>query len=236
MSDQKPKNKQNEPAGEVTRRETDETIAHGIGDPDFAQAETSDGSRSVLNSLQKTLDSVPRVVLRDEDRESNQSPAGQQSEETPPTDSSGRYQVSGEIARGGMGAVLKGRDTDLGRDLAIKVLLADHKERPEVISRFIEEAQIGGQLQHPGIAPVYELGQFPDERPFFSMKLVQGKTLATLLTERKESVDDRSKFLSIFEQICQTMAYAHNRGVIPVWRCNTRRRPGRANPTRVGLN
>ena len=61
-----------------------------------------------------------------------------------------RYQLSGEIARGGMGAVLRGRDVDLGRDLAVKVLLEKYVDRPEVARRFIEEAQIGGQLQHPG--------------------------------------------------------------------------------------
>ena len=70
-----------------------------------------------------------------------------------------RYQLLGEIARGGMGAVLKGRDPDLGRDLAIKVLLEKHRDHPELIRRFVEEAQIGGQLQHPGIVPVYEIGQ-----------------------------------------------------------------------------
>src|SRR5581483_5199942 len=62
----------------------------------------------------------------------------------------GRYPVSGEIARGGMGAVLRGHDPDLGRDLAIKVLL-DASHDPEQVRRFVEEAQIGGQLQHPGI-------------------------------------------------------------------------------------
>ncbi len=113
-----------------------------------------------------------------------------------------------------MGAILKGRDTDLGRDLAIKVLLDAHKNKPQVVQRFIEEAQIGGQLQHPGIAPIYELGQFADKRPFFAMKLVKGETLAKLLADRKEAADERGKFLGIFQQICQTMAYAHSRGVI----------------------
>jgi len=61
----------------------------------------------------------------------------------------GRYQLQGEIARGGMGAILKGRDVDLGRDLAIKVLLESHQGNTDVVRRFIEEAQIGGQLQHP---------------------------------------------------------------------------------------
>ena len=75
-----------------------------------------------------------------------------------PAERGDRYQLFGEIARGGMGAVLKGRDPDLGRDLAIKVLLESHQDKPELVRRFVEEAQIGGQLQHPGIVPVYELG------------------------------------------------------------------------------
>src|SRR5262249_42163780 len=74
----------------------------------------------------------------------------------------GRYELLGEIARGGMGAVLKGRDPDLGRDLALKVLLEEHTHRPDLIDRFVEEAQICGQLQHPGVVPIYELGALPD--------------------------------------------------------------------------
>jgi hypothetical protein len=96
----------------------------------------------------------------------------------------GRYQLQGEIARGGMGAVLKGRDVDLGRDLAIKVLLESHRGNAQMVRRFIEEAQIGGQLQHPGIVPVYELGTCADRRPYFAMKLVKGRTLASLLQVR----------------------------------------------------
>jgi serine/threonine protein kinase len=125
-----------------------------------------------------------------------------------------RYQFLGEIARGGMGAVLKGRDTDLGRDLAVKVLLEKHRDNPGLLRRFVEEAQIGGQLQHPGIVPVYELGCFDDRRPFFTMKLVKGHTLAALLEARRDLIHDRPRFLAIFETVCQTMAYAHARGVI----------------------
>jgi len=125
-----------------------------------------------------------------------------------------RYQLFGEIARGGMGAVLKGRDRDLGRDLAVKVLLESHQEKPELVRRFVEEAQIGGQLQHPGIVLVYELGTFADRRPYFTMKLVKGRTLAALLAERVSPAHDLPRFLAIFEAICQTVAYAHARGVI----------------------
>jgi hypothetical protein len=104
----------------------------------------------------------------------------------------GRFQLQGEIARGGMGVVLKGRDVDLGRELAIKVLLEAHQGNPKVVRRFVEEAQIGGQLQHPGVVPVYELGTFPDRRPFFAMKLVKGRTLASLLQERMKDEGGRT--------------------------------------------
>jgi tetratricopeptide (TPR) repeat protein len=126
----------------------------------------------------------------------------------------GRYQILGEIARGGMGAVLKGRDTDLGRDLAVKVLLDEHRGDPDLTQRFVEEAQINGQLQHPGIVPVYELGCFNDRRPFFTMKLVKGQTLAALLDARSAPNQDQPRFLGVFEAVCQTMAYAHARGVV----------------------
>src|SRR5262249_30745101 len=71
----------------------------------------------------------------------------------------GRYRVLETIAQGGMGAVLRARDLTLGRDLAIKVLLDRHRDQPELLGRFLEEAQIGGQLEHPGIVPVHELGE-----------------------------------------------------------------------------
>ena len=126
----------------------------------------------------------------------------------------GRYQLLGENGHGGMGAVLKGRDPHLGRDLAVKILLEEHRNDPDLVRRFTEEAQIGGQLQHPGIVPVYEVGQFGDGRPYFTMKLVKGRTLSALLKERTGPAHDLPRFLGIFEQVCQTMAYAHARGVI----------------------
>ncbi len=170
-----------------------------------------DWNHSVLKMFGQT---VPRVALRDPVAEGADPIMRPKSAEMPDRNPDSRYQLQGEIARGGMGAILKGRDTDLGRDLAIKVLLDAHKNKPEIVQRFIEEAQIGGQLQHPGIAPIYELGQFADKRPFFAMKLVKGETLSKLLADRKEVVAERGKFIGIFEQICQTMAYAHSRGVI----------------------
>ena len=168
---------------------------------------------SVIQSLSKKLGSRPGITLRESPGE--RTPAQKpNSPEIPRTATDSRYQLHGEIARGGMGAVLKGRDVDLGRDLAIKVLLERHKDNPEHIQRFVEEAQIGGQLQHPGIAPVYELGQFADERPFFTMKLVKGETLAAMLAKRTSTQHDLPRLIGIFEHVCQTMAYAHSKGVI----------------------
>jgi serine/threonine-protein kinase len=131
-----------------------------------------------------------------------------------PSDRLARLQLLGELARGGMGVIIKGRDSDLGRDLAVKVLLEQHRENPDLIRRFVEEAQISGQLQHPGVVPVYELGTLADRRPYFAMKLVKGRTLAVLLEERAGPTEDRPRLLGIFEQVCLTMAYAHVRGVI----------------------
>lgn len=173
-----------------------------------------DGNHSVLKQLARTMFIVPRVSLREPTMQGPDPIVRPVSPEVPQRESDSRYRIDGEIARGGMGAILKGRDTDLGRDLAIKVLLDSHKDKPEIVQRFVEEAQIGGQLQHPGIAPIYELGQFADKRPFFAMKLVKGETLSKLLSDRQDTTEDRGKLIGIFEQICQTMAYAHSRGVI----------------------
>ena len=124
-----------------------------------------------------------------------------------------RYEIESEIARGGMGVILRGRDADLGRPIAIKRLLDVHRDNSSMVQRFVEEAQIGGQLQHPGIAPIYGLGH-SEELPFFTMKLVKGQTLAALLAERQSVAADSGRFVGIFEQVCQAIAYAHSRGVI----------------------
>jgi serine/threonine-protein kinase len=126
----------------------------------------------------------------------------------------GRYELLGELGRGGMGAVLRGQDRHMGRDLAIKVLLDRHAADPGLRRRFAAEARTAGRLQHPGVAPVYELGELPDGRPFIAMKLVEGHTLADLLAGRPSPDADLPRFLKVFEQVCQAVAYAHSKGVI----------------------
>jgi tetratricopeptide (TPR) repeat protein/serine/threonine protein kinase len=125
-----------------------------------------------------------------------------------------RYRYQREIARGGMGRVLLGQDLQLGREIAFKVLLEQHSGRAELVRRFIEEAQIAGQLQHPGIVPIYDIGTLSNRLPYFTMKLVKGRTLADLLLERKSPEDDLTGFLGIFEKVAQTVAFAHSKGVI----------------------
>ncbi|MHC4471432.1 MAG: protein kinase domain-containing protein [Planctomycetota bacterium] len=166
-------------------------------------------SESVLARIEARGGSAPRVRLVESGAELTE-PAPS----APSEPESGKYQLLGEIGRGGVGEVLKGRDVDLCRDVAIKVLRSEHVENRELVRRFVEEAQVGGQLQHPGVVPVYELGLDPDRRPYFAMKLVEGRTLAALLRERSEPASEQRRFLRIFEQVCHTVAYAHARGVV----------------------
>jgi serine/threonine protein kinase len=160
-----------------------------------------------------SLGDIRPVLLRDVEGDSGHVVKPHSDAMPAKSETGDRYQISGELARGGMGAVLRGRDVDLGRDLAIKVLLEKYADHPAVARRFLEEAQIGGQLQHPGVVPVYDIGRFGD-RPFFTMKLVKGQTLAALLSDRTDPVADRPRLLSIALQIAQTLAYAHAKGVI----------------------
>jgi serine/threonine-protein kinase len=171
------------------------------------------GPSSILGRLRESLGDLRPVLLKEAEGESAQVVHPKSDAMPPPEQTGDRYQLQGEIARGGMGVVLRARDVDLGRDLAVKVLLEKHAHRPEVARRFVEEAQIGGQLQHPGVVPVYDIGRF-GERPFFTMKLVKGHTLAQLLAERADPAQDRPRFLAILLQVAQTLAYAHAKGVI----------------------
>jgi tetratricopeptide (TPR) repeat protein len=125
-----------------------------------------------------------------------------------------RYELEREVGQGGIGVVFRGRDRHLGRELAVKVLHEAIRDEPEARKRFFEEARIGSQLQHPAIVPVYEQGFFADGRPYFTMKLVEGHTLAELLRSRDDPRQDQTRLLGMFEQVCQAMAYAHARGVV----------------------
>jgi serine/threonine-protein kinase len=139
-------------------------------------------------------------------------PAGDPDDEPPAI---AGYSLSGNrLGAGGMAVVWLGRDARLNRDVAVKVMRHRLHGRPSVQRRFEEEAQVASQLAHPAIPPVHELGELPDGRPYFVMKVVKGRTLAELLEARPGPADELPRFLGAFEQVCQAVAYAHSKGVI----------------------
>ena len=136
-----------------------------------------------------------------------------------------RYKLEGEIARGGMGAIVKVWDGDLRRHLAMKVVLgrtgaADKGATPAVdertLGRFLEEAQVTGQLDHPGVVPVHELGLDDQGRVYFTMRLVKGRDLKTILELVREGQEDwnPTRALGVLLKACEALAYAHSKGVV----------------------
>jgi serine/threonine protein kinase len=130
------------------------------------------------------------------------------------TDAAQRYSLGAEIARGGMGVIYRATDAVLGRELAVKVLHEKYGSLSDAALRFAFEARITGQLQHPSIPPVHDLGTLSDGRPFLAMKLIKGQTLDESLNDRPDAAADHGRLVAVFEQICQALAYAHSRDVI----------------------
>ncbi|MEM6470325.1 MAG: protein kinase [Planctomycetota bacterium] len=127
---------------------------------------------------------------------------------------SSRYEIQRQIGKGGSSLVFEAKDLLLGRKLAIKTLRKEHTGQRDMGVRFRNEARIGSQLQHPGIAPVYDQGLLEDGRPFLAMKLVRGRTLSEILGDRLQDAGNLGQILATFEQICHAVGYAHSNGVI----------------------
>ena len=137
----------------------------------------------------------------------------------------GRYTLRSEHARGGMGRVLLVHDEHMGRDIALKELLPEllegsgaDKETPvrksmPIMARFLQEALITGQLEHPAIVPVYELGNRANGTIYYTMKLVRGQSLSQAL-RAVEDLPQRLELLPHFVDLCNAIAYAHSRNVI----------------------
>jgi serine/threonine protein kinase/formylglycine-generating enzyme required for sulfatase activity len=132
-----------------------------------------------------------------------------------------RYSIGEEIARGGMGAIYRAWDQDLRRSLAMKVMLQHtlrkSSENSSRLARFLEEAQITGQLDHPGIVPVHELGMDEKGQVYFTMRLVRGENLRAIF-ERVHSETEAEwtlgRALGVIVRVCETLAFAHRKGVI----------------------
>jgi len=131
-------------------------------------------------------------------------------------DGSGRYVEQGVIAQGGMGEIVLCVDRDIRRPIALKRMLTATADDPSRRARFVEEAQVTGQLEHPNIVPVHELAHRDDGSVYFTMKLVKGKSLADLLAEAKQGKDALSlgDLLQVFLKVCDGVAFAHSRGVL----------------------
>lgn len=120
------------------------------------------------------------------------------------------FELMGEIGRGGMAVVYQARDQTLGRVVALKVLQSVYLATDSAVAqRFVEEARITSQLQHPGIPPIYQVGVLSDGRPYLAMKFVKGETLEAKI-ERGEQVNH----LAIMEAVAQAVGFAHAHGII----------------------
>jgi hypothetical protein len=117
-----------------------------------------------------------------------------------------RFQVERELARGGLGRVLRGFDTQLGREVAIKTLL---RTSPSARARFERETRLTARLQHPNIVPVYEGGLDADGLPYFAMRLVHGRTLTEEIAART-TLEARLGLLPNVVAACNAVAYAHH--------------------------
>jgi Tfp pilus assembly protein PilF/tRNA A-37 threonylcarbamoyl transferase component Bud32 len=130
-----------------------------------------------------------------------------------------RYLIRQFHARGGIGEIWLAEDAEIGRPVAVKRL---RKKREDQQERFLVEAQVTGQLEHPGIVPVHDLGIDKEGRPFYVMTFVHGRTLKEVVEEHHAGASpskdppevQRTRLLEIFLKVCQAVAYAHHRGVV----------------------
>ncbi len=136
----------------------------------------------------------------------------------------GRYTHISEQGKGGMGRVLLVHDLTMGREVALKELMLPEgtTDSPEastvrgtaaLAARFLQEGRITAGLEHPSVVPVYELGRRPGGSPYYTMKLVRGRTLAKALRECS-GLDERLALLPHFTDLCHAIAYAHSRGIL----------------------
>lgn len=130
------------------------------------------------------------------------------------------HQINGTLGEGGMGVVLKALDQRIHRSVAMKVLRRGNEFSADKLLRFVCEAQLTGQLEHPNIVPVYQLGIGSDGQVFYTMKHVRGQTLEHVLAKLREGDDEIQKqyplssLVTVFLKVADAIAFAHSRGVI----------------------
>ena len=122
----------------------------------------------------------------------------------------GDYELLEEIARGGMGVVYKARQINLNRIVALKMILAGQFAGEEDVQRFYTEAEAAASLDHPGIVPIFEIGEHEGQH-YFSMGFIEGESLAHKVADGPLPPREAAEFV---KKICEAMAYAHEQGVI----------------------
>jgi serine/threonine-protein kinase len=173
----------------------------------------SHAGRSVLRELESSLHIAPDLRLREAGAAAAAAPP-----EFQPTGS--RYQVLGTVGTGGMGTVYLAYDHDLKRRVAMKVINPEQGVDPNLVRRFLEEAQATGQLEHPNIVPVYDMGRAEDGRTYYIMRFVQGISMERILQNLKRGDRETrgeytiTRFLQILEQVAMAAHFAHEKGVI----------------------
>lgn len=123
----------------------------------------------------------------------------------------GRYNINALLGRGGMAAVYRAHDTVLQRDVALKVLYPQFLSDAALVERFQREAVIAARLDHPGIVPIYDVGEI-DGLAFIAMRLLDGPALADLLRFRQRLTINET--VALLEQLAAALDYAHSRGVV----------------------
>ncbi len=165
-------------------RELDQSAVHDGLKADIAETVTADAD----------LDTVPMSLPKDETH----------------TQRFGDYELEREIARGGMGVVFKARQVSLNRPVALKMILASQLASHDEVQRFYVEAEAAAKLDHPGIVPIYEVGE-QDGQHFFSMRLVEGGALSDLVKDGPVSPRQAAKLV---QAIADAVQYAHARNIV----------------------
>ena len=136
---------------------------------------------------------------------------------TKSTAADARYRDVGHIGSGGMAEVRRVQDFALRRQVAMKKLRPKLLGHPDAVARFVQEAQATAQLQHPNIVPVHDIGELGDGQVYFTMHEIQGETLRDAIRHARKSGllhRHRRRLVDAFRQICNAIAYAHDRGVV----------------------
>lgn len=184
----------------------------GVDDLDDGDAQPRAPDASVVSRLKDLLGVSPGIQLRNLTTESDFS--------LQTSKNLGKYVIEREIGRGGMGRVYLAFDRDLKRRIAIKVVSPDLASNREHLARFVEEAQITGQLEHPAIPPVHELALDEGGNVFFTLKLLKGRTLKDIIQDlhirRRETLErfSRIRLLMILQSVCNAVHFAHEKGVV----------------------